>query len=247
MRQRKRSILAVALVALALLTATAAWARSGSRSTSSPGLLRVAATAAVTTWDPIKSFSTEVLYMANIYEPLLYANQPGAPTAFSPGLAKSWSRSDGGRTWTFHLRKGVTFHDGEALTSSAVKGSIEAAAARGGASFIWAQLKSIDTPDPLTVVIHMKTPSRCRSDRVVGGRRVDRVPVRSRGRGEGHELLRVRQGLRHRPVHAQVVQRRLSRSCSRRTRDYWRGWTAQPVSGTSSSRSRPRRSCNSRC
>ena len=160
MRQRKRSILAVALVALALLTATAAWARSGTRSTSSPGLLRVAATAAVTTWDPIKSFSTEVLYMANIYEPLLYANQPGAPTAFSPGLAKSWSRSDGGRTWTFHLRKGVTFHDGEALTSSAVKGSIEAAATRGGASFIWAQLKSIDTPDPLTVVIHMKTPSR---------------------------------------------------------------------------------------
>ena len=35
------------------------------------GLLRVAATAAVTTWDPIKSFSTEALYMANIYEPLL--------------------------------------------------------------------------------------------------------------------------------------------------------------------------------
>ena len=32
----------------------------------------------VTTWDPVKSFSTEVVYMANLYEPLVYANPPGA-------------------------------------------------------------------------------------------------------------------------------------------------------------------------
>lgn len=160
MRTRKRFILPVvaALVLLALATATAARTAPSSKQDSS--LLRVAATAAVTTWDPIKSFSTEVLYMANIYEPLLYANPPGSATPFSPGLAKSWTRSDGGKTWTFHLRRGVTFHDGEPLTSTAVKESIEAAAARGGASFIWAQLKSIDTPDSLTVVIHMKSPSR---------------------------------------------------------------------------------------
>ncbi len=161
MRQSKRFILPSLLAAVALVAATAAWAAtSAKRSTSSQSLLRVAATAAVTTWDPIKSFSTEVLYMANIYEPLVYANPPGAATPFTPGLAKSWTRSDGGRTWTFHLRRGVTFHDGEPLTSSAVKDSLEAAAQRGGAAFIWAQLKSIDTPDPLTVVIHMKSPSR---------------------------------------------------------------------------------------
>lgn len=160
MGKRKRVILP-AVVVLALATAGAGWtASSAKQSTSSQSLLRVAATAAVTTWDPIKSFSTEVLYMANIYEPLLYANPPGSPAPFSPGLAKSWTRSDNGKTWTFHLRRGVTFHDGEPLTSTAVKDSIEAVAQRGGAAFIWAQLKSIDTPDPLTVVIHMKTPSR---------------------------------------------------------------------------------------
>lgn len=160
MRGRMRFTAPIALVAAVLVVATAAWAASAQKQAGSPALLRVAATAAVTTWDPIKSFSTEVLYMANIYEPLLWANPHGSSTAFRPGLAKSWTRSNGGKTWTFHLRKGVTFHNGEALTSSAVKDSIEATAARGGASFIWAALKSIDTPDPSTVVINMKAPAR---------------------------------------------------------------------------------------
>lgn len=157
MQGRKRFIAPVALVVAALVVATAAWAASTKKESGSPTLLRVAATAAVTTWDPVKSFSTEVLYMANIYEPLLYANPGGK---FRPGLARSWAHSNGGRTWTFHLRKGVTFHDGEALTSTAVKDSINAAATRGGAGFIWAALKSIDTPDPSTVVVHMKAPAR---------------------------------------------------------------------------------------
>ena len=34
-------------------------------------------------------------------------------------------------TWTFKLRDGVTFHDGEPLTADAVKQSIEAAKDQG--------------------------------------------------------------------------------------------------------------------
>ena len=34
-------------------------------------VFKVATSAAVTTWDPIQSFSTEAFYMTNIYEPLL--------------------------------------------------------------------------------------------------------------------------------------------------------------------------------
>ncbi len=37
-----------------------------------------------------------------------------------PGLAQTWSVSADGRTWTFTLRPGVTFHDGTALDASAV-------------------------------------------------------------------------------------------------------------------------------
>ncbi|MGH3002915.1 MAG: ABC transporter substrate-binding protein [Gaiellaceae bacterium] len=153
MRARIRvTMLAVAVAAAAASTASAAPAQK-----SDEQLLRVASTAAVTTWDPVKSFSTEVAYMANIYEPLLYAQANGT---FRPALATSWSHSTNGKTWTFRLRKGVTFHDGEPLTSAAVKQSIEAVVKRGGAAFIWSGLKSIATPNDSTVVFHMKTPSR---------------------------------------------------------------------------------------
>ncbi len=122
-------------------------------------VLRVASTASVTTWDPNLSFSTEALYMANIYEPLLWINAPGAAEPFTPALATSWEKSEDGLTWTFHLREGVTFHDGEALTSTAVKRSIERTQAVSGASFIWLPLASIDAPDDLTVVFNLAYPA----------------------------------------------------------------------------------------
>ena len=121
-----------------------------------PVVLKVAATANITTWDPVKSFSTEALYLANIYEPLLRVNPPGAAEQFTPVLAESWTSSADGTSWTFKLRSGVTFHDGEALTADAVKQSIEAGATKGGASFIWAALDTVTAVDPLTVELKLK-------------------------------------------------------------------------------------------
>lgn len=121
-----------------------------------PLVLKVASSAGITTWDPIKSFSTEALYMANLYEPLLWTNPPGAAQPFTPALATSWESSPDGLTWTFKLREGVKFHDGEAVTADAVKQSIEAAKDHGGASFIWAPLDTITATDPLTVTMKLK-------------------------------------------------------------------------------------------
>ncbi len=121
-------------------------------------VLKVASTANITTWDPVKSFSTEALYMANLYEQLLRVNPPGSAEPFTPLLAKRWEVSDDGLTWTFNLREGVKFHDGEPLTAEAVKKSIEAAAERGGASFIWAPLDKIEVVDDLTVALKFKNP-----------------------------------------------------------------------------------------
>jgi peptide/nickel transport system substrate-binding protein len=44
---------------------------------------------------------------------------PGG-TEVEPNLAESWEASPDGRTWTFNLRDGVTFHDGEPFNAEAV-------------------------------------------------------------------------------------------------------------------------------
>jgi peptide/nickel transport system substrate-binding protein/oligopeptide transport system substrate-binding protein len=48
-----------------------------------------------------------------------------------PGLASTWTLSRDGRTYTFHLRPSVRFHDGEPLTADDVAFSIERVLAPG--------------------------------------------------------------------------------------------------------------------
>jgi peptide/nickel transport system substrate-binding protein len=128
---------------------------AASASPAGPQILKVATTAAVTTWDPVASFSTEAFYMGNIYEPLLWVNPPGSTDQFTPALATSWEASADGLTWTFHLRAGVKFHDGTDMNAAAVVGSIQAAKDHAGASFIWAPLDTIEATDAATVTMHL--------------------------------------------------------------------------------------------
>lgn len=145
--------------AVALLVTVTACSGSPQRNLDGGTVLAVATTADITTWDPVASFSTEVFYLANIYEPLLWVNPADADERFRPALAERWESDPDKTTWTFHLREGVRFHDGEPLTAAAVKASVEAAAERGGASFIWAPLAEITVPDDLTVVFHLDRPA----------------------------------------------------------------------------------------
>ena len=113
----------------------------------------------ITTWDPSVSYSTELTYMANIYETLIKVNPPGSNELFSYVLATGFTVSDDGKEYTFNLRKGVKFHDGTPLTAEAVKFSIERTAKIGkGASFIWADLADIEIIDAHTVKFNLKTP-----------------------------------------------------------------------------------------
>ena len=58
----------------------------------------------------------------NIFEALVfYADES---TALEPGLAESWDISPDGKTYTFHLRKGVQFHDGTPFNADSVVFSI---------------------------------------------------------------------------------------------------------------------------
>jgi peptide/nickel transport system substrate-binding protein len=59
--------------------------------------------------------SLQVIY--HIYEGLTDF-EPGSTTPI-PRLATSWEASDDGLEWTFHLREGVTFHDGTPFNADA--------------------------------------------------------------------------------------------------------------------------------
>jgi peptide/nickel transport system substrate-binding protein len=121
-------------------------------------ILVYACTDSVTTWDPSVSFSVELTYLANIYEPLIWVAAPGSDQEFKPGLAEKWVKSADGLTWTFHLRKGVKFHDGGMLNAKAVKDSFDRTKAmKKGASFILGPIKEIKAVDEYTVQFDLKS------------------------------------------------------------------------------------------
>lgn len=90
-----------------------------------------------------------------IYEPLV---RYGTDGKISPALAKSWQLSDDGKTWTFQLREGVTFHDGTPFDSEAAKWNLQRWV--GNKDHDWlptaTNIKSIETPDKYTLVLQMK-------------------------------------------------------------------------------------------
>lgn len=81
-------------------------------------------------------------------------------TEVLPSLAKSWTTSSDGLTYTFHLRSGVTFHDGTPFNSAAAKYDWQREMKIGSApSYMLDDVKSMATPNPLTFVVHLKKPN----------------------------------------------------------------------------------------
>jgi peptide/nickel transport system substrate-binding protein len=77
----------------------------------------------------------------------------------APLLAESWTVSPDQKTYTFKLRPGVSFQNGEKLSSADVKFTFERDAAQGSTNkekSVFANIERIDTPDPLTVVLRLK-------------------------------------------------------------------------------------------
>jgi peptide/nickel transport system substrate-binding protein len=81
--------------------------------------------------------------------------------AIKGDLAESWTVAKDGLTYTFKLKKGVKFHDGSTFSSEDIKATYERLRnpAKGVLSIrqaSYADIASIETPDPLTVVFKLK-------------------------------------------------------------------------------------------
>jgi peptide/nickel transport system substrate-binding protein len=95
----------------------------------------------------------------NIFEGLTKLNEDFSVT---PLLAEKWDFSSDLKTLTFTLKPNVKFQDGEPFSSKDVKYSFERYAAKESTNkdkTFFASIESIETPDPLTVVLKFKEPS----------------------------------------------------------------------------------------
>lgn len=86
--------------------------------------LRALANVDLDTRDPHAVWAlTTYVYMLNPVFNTLVTKSPDLE--LEPALAEKWTLSQDGRTWTFRLRRGVTFHDGEPFNAQAVKANID--------------------------------------------------------------------------------------------------------------------------
>ncbi len=89
----------------------------------------------------------------NVFETLTKINSDGS---VSPLLAEGWEVSPDLKTYTFKLRKGVKFHNGEPFNAKVVKFSFERAAAEKSTNKdkrTFAGMQSVAAIDDLTVVV----------------------------------------------------------------------------------------------
>ena len=110
--------------------------------------------------DPHKTSGTLTFQtLKSVYDTLAEPDKTGK---IVPALAEKWDISTDGMTWTFTLRKGVVFHNGDKLTSQDVKATFERIQNKEIGSpnaNEFAPITSIETPDNSTVVLKLSEPS----------------------------------------------------------------------------------------
>lgn len=79
-----------------------------------------------------------------------------------PGMAESWDWDAASNTYTFHIRDGITWQDGEKFTAKDVKFTLDAIMNPDNASEIasnYEDITKIEVPDDQTVKITLKAPN----------------------------------------------------------------------------------------
>ena len=106
--------------------------------------------------------TTNKLYLPLMYDALVGANKENTGISKETGIAKDWQISADGKGYTFYLRQGVKFHNGDDLTAEDVKLSLERAigpnAISGSAGIFKKAIDHITVDDPYTVSIYLRAP-----------------------------------------------------------------------------------------
>ena len=148
---KRRSLLTTGASAVALASLPLAASAQGRKDSLVLGMSLEPAPGLDPTGGAAVSISEITLY--NVYETLAKINEDGS---VSPLLAESWEVSPDLKSYTFKLRKGVKFHNGEPFNAAAVKFSFERAGSEKSVNKDkrkFAALTSVAAIDEHTVVV----------------------------------------------------------------------------------------------
>ena len=148
----KAGVATAALAALSMPFTPAALAAEPKRG----GVLRAAFSADPAGFDPQRGPSgMSHVVIEQVYSTLMALDPDAKPY---PELAESFSMSEDGLQYTFKLRPGIKFHNGDDLTAEDVKFSFDRLRAKDSGYSYGAQVEtiaSVDVVDPLTVTFKL--------------------------------------------------------------------------------------------
>jgi peptide/nickel transport system substrate-binding protein len=127
--------------------------------TVSGGTLTIGRTAAPDSLNPGAGYIAEAYEIYSlVYDTLFNVN---LRSEVEPLLATEWQRSDDGLNWTFTIREGVKWHDGQPLTAEDVAftyNMIRGFEAFGLISSYTTRITDVQAPNPTTVTISFDGP-----------------------------------------------------------------------------------------
>ncbi len=162
--KKLKSVLCIVLATVLIGTTTACGSNNASsqqgKGTASSGdkkVVNIALSENLNTLDPLDSDNLPMDSLSKmIYDTLVESDQKGN---YTPGAAESWTTSSDGLTWTFKLRKGIKYTNGEDLNADCVVTTMERLIKEPElaiANTYWGSLGGVKKVDDYTVQITMK-------------------------------------------------------------------------------------------